>query len=271
MLYRATLLPAILVLASCASASEENLVDSGTAADARVRADADLEVVDASTSPEVDGAVTPDAAPLPDAAIAPDAAPLVGDPVVITEIVDATLPGGLPKFIELTNHSAASVDMTGFTVGVYSNGSSNLLNNVSVPLTGTLAAGASYIVSFEAADSAGTGRFQQVYGFDPNHFAFDAQINGDDAVVLFVADGNGTDGAATGTGDDATIIDLYGIIGEDGTGKAWEYTDGFATRKAASITASATFNAADWDFGGAGALTGQDEAGIAAATNPGTH
>ena len=190
--------------------------------------------------------------------------------MLITEIVDATLSGGLPKFVELTNHSAASVDLSGFSLGVYSNGNTTLLNSVSTALSGTIAAGDSFVLSFEASDSAGVGRFFDVYGVDPDDFGFSPSINGNDAIVLFLSDGGGGGGAATGDGTDATIVDIYGVIGQDGLGEAWEYTNGYASRKSTSVTASTTFAAGDWDFSGPEALAGADGPAIAAATSPGT-
>ena len=73
-------------------------------------------------------------------------------------------------------------------------------------------------------------------------------FNGDDAIVLFLADGTGPLGEATGDGTDATIHDVYGVPGVDGSGTAWEYADSFAQRNTTS--ASAVFNVADWTVPG---------------------
>ncbi len=262
--YSTVLLP--FVLAACASAGSP----AGGVADAReVRPDAE-------GSPDTDAGMLPDAgagaadAGEADASLVPDAAMVLGDALLITEIVDATLSGGLPKFVELTNHSLGSVDLSGYSLGVYSNGNTTLLNSVSIVLSGSVAAGDSFVLSFEASDSAGVGRFFEVYGVDPDDFGFSPSINGNDAIVLFLSDGSGGSGAATGDGLDATIVDIYGVIGQDGIGEAWEYTNGYVSRKSSSVTASTTFSPIDWDFSGPEALAGADGPTIAAATSPGT-
>ncbi len=254
------------VLAACASAGSP----AGGVVDAREIGP------DAKSSSDIDAGMLPDGslgavdASVADASTPLDAAVVLGDALLITEIVDATLSGGLPKFVELTNHSSGSVDLSGYSLGVYSNGNTTLLNSVSIVLSGTVAAGDSFVLSFEASDSAGVGRFFDVYGVDPDDFGFSPSINGNDAIVLFLSDGGGGSGAATGDGTDATIVDIYGVIGQDGIGEAWEYTNGYVSRNSSSVTASTTFNVADWDFSGPEALAGADGPTIAAATSPGT-
>ena len=254
----------LLVCASCASATGSH-PDAGRA-DARVRADAgDGDASEAS--PDAGGA---DSGPS-----GPDAAPTPAN-VLITEIVDATLPNGLPKFVELTNIGGMAADLSGYSLGVYSNGNTTLLNNNSVLLSGSLAANASYVVSFENSDGVGSGTFQSVYGMDPDHFAFAAVINGNDVIHLFLADGGGAGGVATGTGADATLVDAYGVVGAGGSpgggiGEVWEYTDGHASRKQGTTGPAATFDDSQWQFSGADALDGLDASGIAAVTSPSTY
>tara|TARA_R110002073_G_scaffold208011_2_gene368346 strand:- start:85510 stop:86286 length:777 start_codon:yes stop_codon:yes gene_type:complete len=258
MLPRAVPLFLSLSLASCASANGDAGPDGGRF-DARERADAGtgdaagpLGAADAAPGATADaGDTTPDAGILTEA-------------LLITEIVDADLAGGLPKFVELTNLGSASVDLSEFSLGVFSNGSFTINTGSSTSLSGSLAPSASFVVSFETGDSVGSSSFRTVYGFDADDLSFGAVINGDDAVVLFR-------GAATGTGADATIIDIYGVIGTDGTGEVWEYLDGFASRAAGATTPSATFVPTAWSFSGASALDGEDATAIAAATSPGTH
>lgn len=256
MLPRAVPLFLSLSLVSCASANNDGGPDGGRF-DARTRADAAPGQADAAKS-IADAAPTPDAAPLePDAAILAEA-------LLISEVVDADLPGGLPKFVELTNMGSAAVDLSEFSIGIFSNGSFTINGGSSTVLSGSLAPSASFVVSFENSDVAGSSSFETVYGFDADDLSFGAIINGNDTIVLF-------HGAATGDGSNATITDIYGVIGTDGTGEAWEYVDGFATRRATSTTPSAVFIPADWTFSGPSALDGADAAAVAAATSPGTH
>lgn len=247
------------LLASCAS-GESSEADGGSRADARIRSDSG--VPDAATE-------SPDADP-----VAPDAAPGPAS-LLITEVVDGDLPGGLPKFVELTNAGGMAADLSGYSLSVYSNGNSTLLRDPSLVLSGSLAAGASYVISFENADAPGNGSFRTVYGFDPDNFDFASQINGNDVIALFLADGGGPSGAATGQGTDATLVDIYGVIGAGGSpgggvGEAWEYTDGFAARQSSVTAPSPVFSAAEWQFSGPDALDGADASGIAAMTSPGT-
>jgi len=252
-------------LASCALASRDLSADGGRA-DARSRSDAgsSSDLVDAATeSPDATSSGTPDAALVFDAAPTPDAAPIL-ESLLISEIVDADLAGGLPKFVELTNLGTSSVDLSEFSLGVFSNGSFTLNSGASKVLSGALAPSASFVVSFENGDAVGASSFRTVYGVDADNLDFGAIINGNDAIVLYR-------GLATGTGADATTVDSYGVRGTDGVGEAWEYTDGFATRRQAATTPSAAFTASDWGFSGPGALASVDATGILAATSPGTH
>ncbi len=206
--------------------------------------------------------------------IAMAAAAVVSIPLVasadlfISEIVDATLPGGLPKFVELTNSGPGSVDLSLYSIGNYSNGSTTLGGGASTVLSGTLAACESYVISYENSDSPGVGLFYDTYGFDPDNFDLGAFINGDDVLALFL-------GAATGDGSDATLIDIYGVVGTDGTGEVWEYTDGYSYRNNTVTSGNTTFTAAEWTIGGANSLeTGDDLTElplILSLTTPGTH
>lgn len=197
--------------------------------------------------------------------------------LLITEILDGPLTGGLPKFVEITNIGSESANLTAYSLGVFVNGNTHLrspfLDTVvsqSLMLSGNLSAGASYIVNFENGDTPGTSAFRDVYGFDPDHYEFDAVFNGDDAIVLFV-------GAATDYATDATTVDSFGQVGMDGTGALWDYIDSRAARRG-TVTAppSATndptafgFVAAEWDCLGPDALDGMDEIGIAGTSSPG--
>ncbi len=168
--------------------------------------------------------------------------------LIISEVVDATLPGGLPKFVELTNTSNAAIDLSGISIGNFSNGGTVLGGGDSTLLSGMLAAGDSYVVSYENGDEAGIGSFFDAFGFDPDFFGLGAFINGDDVVAIF-------DGLATGDGSDATMIDVYGVVGVDGSGEVWEYTDGFSFRNPDVLKGNGgAFADGEWTFGGANSL-----------------
>lgn len=237
---------------------------SGGRADASVNPVADAAVADASAEPDAGAlpdAAVDDAGPDPDAMPDQDAGGMGGG-LLITEIVDGTRVGGQPKVVELTNTSSTAIDMSQYSIGFYADGNTVLGGfDGALVLDGTLAAGDSYVVLFGTANGA---EFSDVYGFPPDAIAASISFNGNDAAALFL-------GAATGDGSDATLVDVYGEIGMDGTGLPWEYTDGYAERVPASIEPSPTFSAADWSFSGVDALEGGDPQVHVDNTSPGTH
>ena len=196
------------------------------------------------------------------------ASPAAQADLIISEVVDATLPGGLPKFVELTNCGSSSVDLSQYSIGNFNNGSTTLGGGASTVLSGSLAAGDSYVISYENSDSAGVGTFFDTYGIDPDNFDLGSFINGNDALALYL-------GAATGDGSDATLVDVYGVVGQDGAGQIWEYTDGFSVRNEGAFMANSTFTDTEWTIGGVNSLeTGDDVTElplIQNSTTPGTH
>ncbi|MEE9293474.1 MAG: IPTL-CTERM sorting domain-containing protein [Phycisphaerae bacterium] len=196
--------------------------------------------------------------------------------LMISELADATLPGGLPKFVEITNCGCVPIDLSAYSLGNFNNGGTNLGGSAAIILSGILAPGDSYVTSWEDGDSAGVGSFFDAYGFDPDHFGFGfndsgTSFNGDDVIALFF-------GAATGDGSNATLLDVYGVLGVDGTGSNWEYKDSYSFRNNAVSSPSAVFNVNEWTIPGLDALEagcGFDDvcelANLLAATDPGTH
>ena len=195
-------------------------------------------------------------------------APLASANILITEIVDATLPGAAPKFIEITNPTASEYTFgTGGGIIVLSNASTDF--SVDVDMTGiTINPGESATVSTNSGTQDIT--FFNVYGFAPDYLSGGAAFgNGDDGYALV---DNGVDAAA------GTFLDLYGEVGVDGTGMGWEYTDSYAYR-VLGLTAGngGTFDSAEWVFGGVDALqsvnqTDEEETAlILAYTTPGVY
>ncbi|MED6334022.1 MAG: hypothetical protein VYE81_01375 [Planctomycetota bacterium] len=192
--------------------------------------------------------------------------------LLMTEIVDGPLPGGQPKWVELTNTDASgSYDMTLYSFGNFNNGGTNLSSGSAKILTGVLDAGGSYIISYEGEPTAPeVSVFESVYGFAPDFFMGGGYVNGDDVLALFL-------GAATGDGSDATMVDVYGVLGVDGSGESWEYTDAYSYRCGDSANGG-VFDEGDWVFGGANALEagcGGDDAceaqNMLDLTTPGVH
>lgn len=185
--------------------------------------------------------------------------------VIISEAVDATLPGGNPKFVELTNTGPTAFTFTGGGIIVQSNANTDL--NIDIDLTGiTIAAGESYVI--QSTGNNGQSVFESTYGFAADFYTSAFISNGDDRYILATAD----DGAGVGT----TIVDIVGEIDTDGSGSAWEYLDGYIFRNADSITGNGgAFDVSNWTVGGVNSLeTGNDveeAALIVSLTTPGSH
>jgi hypothetical protein len=177
--------------------------------------------------------------------------------LIISEVIDGTLAGGNPKFVEITNTGASSVTFAAGD-GIARNGI-----DVQWDLEGfSIAAGDSFVYQGGAND--GQLVFESTYGFaadaylETNNFSLG---NGDDTYALIVG---------------GSTIDIFGELGVDGTGEVWEYTDGYAYRNA-NVTSGngGVFDPTEWTYGGVNSLeTGDDvtEAElIVELTTPGTH
>lgn len=125
-------------------------------------------------------------------------------------------------------------DLSTFGIGSANNGNGS--NGVEFAFPAVSATKGSFI--YLAADSA---LFHQYFGFDADYISSAMNINGDDAIELF---------------ENATVIDVFGEIDVDGTGKPWEYTDGWAYRNNGTGPDGSLFVIANWHFGGVGSLDG---------------
>ncbi|MBN3034997.1 MAG: T9SS type A sorting domain-containing protein, partial [Bacteroidales bacterium] len=74
------------------------------------------------------------------------------------------------------------------------------------------------------------------YGAPADIYSTYCSGNGNDGYYLYKG-GNHTAG---------TLLDAYGVIGVDGTGELWEYTDGHAVRKRGVTQANATWTDSEW-------------------------
>jgi hypothetical protein len=152
----------------------------------------------------------------------------------ISAVVDATLPGALPKAVELVVCSDIS-DLSMYGLESANNGGGAQKVEFTFPSGSSASAGDFIYVASERA------QFEAFFGFAPTFTSSSAlSINGDDAIVLY---------------KNGAIIDVFGEPDVDGTGQPWEYADGWAARinqKASSVT----FDVNDWTFSGPDALDG---------------
>ncbi|MEA2105836.1 MAG: lamin tail domain-containing protein [Bacteroidota bacterium] len=141
--------------------------------------------------------------------------------LIISEVAD---PGDIyqARFVELYNATSSSIDLTGWQVRRYAN--SNTTSS-DVDLSGSIASGETYVIASNTID------FETNFGFAPDAASGYISGSGDDTYELF----NGT-----------SVVDIYGEVGVDGTGEAWEYEDSRAVRVATVGTANTTWTASEW-------------------------
>jgi len=151
--------------------------------------------------------------------------------LIISEVAD---PKDVYKarFVELYNGSGAAIDFS--TDTFYLSRQANGGNFADVLLTGSVAKDAMYVVAYSSSD------FQSAYGFSEDLYNGYISGNGDDGYFLYYGGDHAT----------GTLVDQYGVLDEDGTGKSWEYTDSRAVRESSTVKsgskAAHTFDVGDW-------------------------
>jgi len=161
------------------------------------------------------------------------------DQVFISEIADPDNNSNA-RFIELHYAGADSIPLNGWTLRRYTN--ENTTIGATIDLSAfTLNTGQSLVIASNATE------FQAVYGFLPDLEAGSnspADSNGDDTIVL--AD------------PFDTVIDIFGVVGEDGSGTNHEFEDGRAVRKSTIAHGNPIYTFSEWtiynDTGGAGTI-----------------
>jgi len=146
--------------------------------------------------------------------------------LTLVGVVDGDLTGGRPKAIVLQS-STATADLSTYSVSNFNNGGVTPTNTL--VLSGAATAGQYIVITNDTTSAAFfTDNFA---GSDFLAFTNGvSNINGDDAVRLFLG---------------VTEVDNYGVVGTDGSGEVWEYTDGYSVRTGGTAGA---FTPADWSF-----------------------
>ena len=159
--------------------------------------------------------------------------------VFISELADPDNNSGA-RFVELYNAGTEGLSLKGWTLNRYTNDNTEISSSLDLS-DFEIGPESTLLISPNATE------FEAVYGFAP------------DMVV-------GTNSPADSNGDDnlqlvdpfGTIIDTFGIIGEDGTGTNHEFEDGRALRKPGIIQANAQYDFEEWilynDTGAAGTI-----------------
>ena len=153
---------------------------------------------------------------------------LIAD-VFITELADPNNAAGA-RFVELYNNGASAVDLnTGWQLQRATN--ANTYWQTAKDLTGTISAGGFYIVC------ANQTTFTSTYGFAADQdlgTGGPADSNGDDQIRLL----------STGS----VVEDMFGVLGEDGSGTNHEFENGRAERKATVTTGNTTYTFSEWNI-----------------------
>ncbi|WP_456378938.1 DUF5689 domain-containing protein [Lutibacter sp.] len=149
--------------------------------------------------------------------------PVIIPKIMITEVADPKNSVS-SRFVELYNAGDSEINLTGWKLNKYVNGSTTVSSSP-IDLTGiTIPAGDFVII-------ANTG-YAAMFSDTPNIESTYISGNGDDVYEL--VDNTGA------------TIDIFGVIGEDGNGTNWEYLDGRAVRNVDIIDPNPVFTASEW-------------------------
>jgi len=148
--------------------------------------------------------------------------------LMITEITDPQNSSTAGRYVEIYNPDTSDVDLsTGYALVRWTN--AGTVPQSPVYLTGIIPAGGFYVVCNSAT------KFTTTFGVAPSQdigTGGPADSNGDDNIALLAIDGS--------------IIDMFGVAGEDGSGTGHEFEDGRAERACGTLN-TATWQASDWN------------------------
>jgi endonuclease I len=166
---------------------------------------------------------------IPDASASTSVTGPINLSLIISEVAD---PDDVyqSRFVEIYNAGNIAIDFSSdiWYLCRQANGSSTSWGNIL--LTGSVNAGETYAVTYNSSYFLGS------YGFDADLSNGNISGNGNDGYFLYYGD-NYTSG---------TLVDAYGVIDEDGTGKEWDYLDSKAVRKYLDTIPSQTWQAEQW-------------------------
>ncbi len=159
--------------------------------------------------------------------------------IFISELADPDNNSGA-RFVELYNSASEPLDLNLWTLRRYTNANTEVSS--SIDLSGLIIGAESTLVISPNAEE-----FELVYGFPPDlgvSTNSPADSNGDDNLELVDPFG--------------TVIDMFGAIGEDGTGTNHEFEDGRAIRNPDVIEGNPVYTFTEWtiynDSGDAGTI-----------------
>ena len=148
--------------------------------------------------------------------------PLIIPKVLLTEIADPHN-NNMARFVELYNAGADPIDLEGWSLHKYLNGSS-VVSGTALRLSGVLPSKSFLILANTS--------FASVFGFAPDIVSSYISGTGDDVYEL--VDPN------------QKVHDVFGHRGIDGSNTGWEYTDGKAIRKVEVTQPNPDFELSEW-------------------------
>ena len=153
--------------------------------------------------------------------------------LLISEVADPS-DNADARFVELYNASPSTIDFA--TSTFYFCRQANGGAWLDVQLSGTVLSETMFVVA------CSSGIYNTAYAKTADQVSGAVTGNGDDGYFIYYG-GDHTTGI---------LVDAFGVINEDGTGKDWEYLDSRAVRisnrKAGGSKGNSTFNAADWSI-----------------------
>lgn len=154
--------------------------------------------------------------------------------LLLAGVFDGPLTGGTPKGVELYVLSDIA-DLSEYGIGSANNGGGSVGVEFTFPAVSATAGSFLYLANAEV-------EFGAFFSFDAD-FVDDGSmaINGDDAIELF---------------RNGEVVDVFGEINVDGSGRPWEYEDGWAYRVNGTGPDGNTFVPSNWIYGGINALEG---------------
>jgi|GEM_PF-1776340 hypothetical protein len=149
--------------------------------------------------------------------------------LIISEVIDPSDDFN-GRYVELFNAGSSTIDFE--SVDYFIVRQANGGSIVSEKLTGTLGSKSTYVIG-------NSSNLNTAYGSAADLDFGSITGNGDDGYWI-----------ATDNTDDASlkssIVDIYGVVDEDGSGNAWEYEDSRAVRSSDITDAKATWTTSEW-------------------------
>ncbi len=149
--------------------------------------------------------------------------PVIIPKIMITEVADPKNSVS-SRFVELYNAGTTEIDLTGWKLNKYVNGSTSVSSSP-VVFSGIIIPAGGFVIV------ANTG-FSELFSITPTITSTYISGNGDDVYELVDNSGN--------------RIDIFGVIGEDGNGTNWEYLDGQAVRNLDINEPNKIFTSSEW-------------------------